>query len=206
MSGILNSGKLATLLSRLTSTRAGYLDNLSNLDASISGQLAAGGYTSARAAKLDNLDAAITTVGSTPPTSVVGHVLHSDIYLAGNPLGNASATVGAVQNTWYPLLSVTDSGVIEFLSIYEDATGVEDYQARLLVDGSEVWLSSTTLWSGDRDGDGVAVVGGAFVSGVALQSVAFGALPFSASFVLQARCTSAAAGISFRCRYRYYTT
>lgn len=36
---------IATLLSRLTATRAGYLDNLTNLDASISSRLATSGYT-----------------------------------------------------------------------------------------------------------------------------------------------------------------
>lgn len=36
---------IAALLSRLTATRAGYLDNLTNLDASISSRLATSGYT-----------------------------------------------------------------------------------------------------------------------------------------------------------------
>ena len=70
-------GRLKTLLDRLTSPRAGYLDNLSaytttrgakldNLNATITSRADATYYTSTRAAKLDSIDA---TVSSRAPAS-----------------------------------------------------------------------------------------------------------------------------------------
>lgn len=70
-------GRLKTLIDRLTSTRAGYLDNLSaytttrgtkldNLDAAVTSRADATHYTSTRAAKLDSIDA---TVSSRAPAS-----------------------------------------------------------------------------------------------------------------------------------------
>ena len=65
-------GKLKTLIDRLTSTRAGYLDNLSaytttrgakldQLDAAVTSRASAANYTSGRAANLDNLNATISS-------------------------------------------------------------------------------------------------------------------------------------------------
>ncbi|MDX2221126.1 MAG: hypothetical protein SFV21_00165 [Rhodospirillaceae bacterium] len=51
----------SALLARLTATRASLMDNLAQLDAAITSRAAAADYTSGRAAKLDNLDAAIST-------------------------------------------------------------------------------------------------------------------------------------------------
>ena len=70
-------GRLKTLIDRLTSTRAGYLDNLAsytpargtkldNLDALITSRASGADYTPTRAGKLDNLDA---TVASRAPAS-----------------------------------------------------------------------------------------------------------------------------------------
>lgn len=56
-----------TLLARLTSARATKLDNL---DAAITTRPAASDYTSSRASKLDNLDAAITSRSSHSATDV----------------------------------------------------------------------------------------------------------------------------------------
>ena len=60
-------GKLKKLLDRLTSTRAGYLDNLPRLDTNIASRapsstaLSNTTWTSARAAKIDNLDASVSS-------------------------------------------------------------------------------------------------------------------------------------------------
>ena len=67
MSGILNMGSLRTLLDRLTSARAIKLDNL---DATITSRASATHYTSTRAAKLDNLDAAISGIPTSPIASI----------------------------------------------------------------------------------------------------------------------------------------
>jgi len=54
-------GKIKTLLSRLTETRANNLDNLPRLDVNVSSRADGAYYTAARAAKLDNLDAAVSS-------------------------------------------------------------------------------------------------------------------------------------------------
>ncbi len=84
---------VATLLTRLTSTRAGYLDNLTNLDAAISGRASAtnltiaqadltslvGRLTSARAGYLDLLNTYLDATVSTRATAANLATLSSDV-------------------------------------------------------------------------------------------------------------------------------
>jgi len=209
MSGILNSGKLATLLSRLTAARAGYLDNLTKLDATISGVLAAGGYTSARAAKLDYLDGAVSGVGSSPPTTngLKGISTTASI-TADNPrfsaLGSGSTST---YNVWTTVLTDTGAGVINFLSVYQTAnTSTLDIGFRFSIDGNVVATTADNLITGVAtpafDGLGIELVGVYSSSGIGLASI-----PFNTSFTVEMRKNTNSAGtITCECKGSYYLT
>jgi len=123
-----------TLLSRLSSTRAGYLDNLTNLDAAVSTRSTyAGGdtagtttllarLTSTRAGNLDYLDAAITSTASASGLSSVA----SNVSTILGQTGTTGVVVAAGSKSGYSLASSgLDSVVIE--------TGVNARQALSVV-------------------------------------------------------------------------
>ena len=203
MSGILNSGKLGTLLTRLSSARAGYLDNLTNLDSLISTLLADGGYSSARAAKLDNLDQLVSASGASAPTELKGvFTANADLttFSSANKLSDyvpETTASTATPGVWKTILTETSaSGVIEFLVAYQVAnTSSLDTQLRLSVDGTAVYTSATNLWTlAGENNEGVAVVG--------LGAAGTGTITFTDSFVLDFKTTGAGTvEIGTRCRY-----
>jgi hypothetical protein len=192
MSGILNSGKLSTLLDRLTATRAGYLD------AAISSRASATHYTSTRAAKLDYLDQAISSISS--PSEIPGTLVSGTEQIDFDPGGAGSPASLLAQAGLYTttvsssatLLSVSGEGYIEFLSgIYNSATSGGNYLSMTLaIDGSTVWTQSTGLpaigaYSGYCPVGSIAFDATGYISGLA-----FSRMRFSTGFTLTSSATT----------------
>lgn len=73
-------GKLTTFMNYLTSTRAAKLDQL---DAAMSSRAAAADYTAGRAAKIDNLDAAVTSRLATCINSIQTGTVNTGTFSSG---------------------------------------------------------------------------------------------------------------------------
>ena len=203
MSGILNSGKLATLLTRLSATRAGYLDNLVNADSLLSTLLSDGGYTAARAAKLDNLDAAVSSATASVPVSLAGALstvqqtsLNSTA-TGGVPASGATSCGGSI-NVYTNLWNVSGDGFIFWLTLFATEALTQNYQFKFVIDGSTVFESASNYWaSGDGNGDGKKIITND--SGVVTP------LRFTTSFQVAVRCTSANSAKNFNSYCGYYT-
>ena len=215
MSGILNSGKIATILTRVTAARATLWDNLSKLDATISTLLSTGGYTVARAGKLDNLDAAVSTAALAPPitTGLKGCVISNgdlaDVTLGTGVPGVAISASTSTFDAWTAILSLTTSvGYVELLTAYQVANASDrDAQLRLTLDGNIIYTSDADLWKlGAENGDGVNLVG--VESGaIGAKFVAFGQMRFTDSLLLEFKKTENAAGtVEIGSVARYYLT
>lgn len=143
--------------------------------------------------------------------------------LKGIPTTRPTTTIDTAELGWYASTSASSStfdawttileetsaeGVLEFLTVHQVAnTSSLDAQARLTVDGTVVWTSSTTFWSATGDnGDGVALVGS--LSGGATNAIGgLGAVPFTTSFKLEFKKTENAAGtVEIGALYKYYLT
>ena len=155
---ILNSGPLATLLARLTSTRAGYLDAAISTRAAASTALSTAQWSNGRAANLDNLDIAVSAAGNKPPLTILNGVTFTQpsIY---NVFGTSLTTYSASEtafDTWKTIHTVTGAGYIEDLRVGQAVGGnasSRDIQASLLIDGTEVWTSATNAWQTPTDDD-----------------------------------------------------
>lgn len=212
MSGIINSGKISTILSRLSSARAGYLDNLTNLDAAISTLLSGGGYTSARAAKLDNLDAAVSSLGNVAPeaSGIVGiPTALCDLSSLGTYIGISTTDSSTGSGTWENILNITTSvGIIQFLAVYQAANAAsKNIQFRLTIDSNVVYTSATNLWDNTNDDDkGVCVIGAIWQDSFA-GGIAFDRIPFTDNFSVDWKKTSAGTdSVEMGTYCRYYTT
>lgn len=154
---------------RLTSARAGYLDLLNtNLDAAVSDATVKAPITSGLHGVLGT-NAALTNVG----TSGVQN------RLANN---NASQTS---YDVWTSLISITGSGVINYLAVYQQSGGnssSRDAQARLVIDGNTVWSSATNAWQTPTD------------DSKGFNLTEFGPIPYLASVALEFKKTENAAG------------
>lgn len=220
MSGILNSGKIATLLARLSAARATLLDNLSNLDTLLSTLLSDGGYSSARAAKLDNLDAAVSSIGSSPPTTsgLKGVVtsnatierVSSTSAIEVNQIATESTASTSTFDVWTTILTETSAaGVIELMAVYQVANSSNrDAQLRFSIDGNVIYISDTDLWKlTGEDQDGTMLVGGMYWDGTDIDCLAYGSIPFTDSFLLEFKKTENAAGtVEIGTRARYHLT
>ena len=208
MSGILNSGKLATLLERVTAARAALFDNLSNLDATISSRPAGSDYTAARAAKLDNLDALVSSSGLAVPildglkgryTTAQTIPVGDRPYVYGWYAASQANASSSTYDVWTTLLNVTSSaGVITWCALQVDTnTANLNTQARLSIDGVVVYTSATNAWSGGDDDDVLSLIGG----------YGHETIPFTDSFHLQFKITENSAGtVSMNHRTRYHIT
>lgn len=206
MSGILNSGKLATLLDRLSSARAGYLDNLTKLDATVSTLLTNGGYTAARAAKLDNLDAAVSGASGAVPVSMSGLVVSSAVggintYFSSTSRPNLPASgntsCGGTQNVYTNLWSVSGNGYITGLSLFAAEALSANYQFKLTIDGSTIVESASNFWASAASNTGLILVGGDRGTPTEVK--------FTTSFAVAVRCTSTNAAKNFNSHCGYYT-
>jgi len=190
MSGILNSGKLSTLISRLTSTRA---SNLDNLDSAVSDCTQSSVWTNTKAGYLD---AAVSSVGGeSPPTSIVSNTSAVNVNLnfvtESSEIGCVleSVTSGSTANTYKVMKSVSGSGVISFLSICCDSGAFGSsspgpvLQARLKIDGNVVWTSDAETLDGNYGWIPVGLGAGA-------STVTYDSVPFSTSFSLEFRNTT----------------
>ena len=205
MSGILNSGKLATLLTRLTAARAAFLD------AAITSRASATDYTTARAAKLDFLDAAISSIGDAPPTTngLKGRYTTSQAAPATAPTvvqtllgsyGVYTASVGSsTYDAWTTLVTETSkSGVITWCAAYVSTNSSNlNTQLRLSIDGNVVYTSDTTAWVGGDDNQLINLIGGYGVESIT----------FASSFLLEFKITENSAGtVNMRHYVRYHLT
>ena len=202
MSGILNTGKIQTLLDRLTAVRAAFLDAAISTRAAASTALTNATWTDARAAKLDNLDAAVSSAGSKAPTALLGRV-QSNTYLVGDFAQNGGALPGepysastSTYDSWTTIHSVSsDSGVIEIMGAWCKANASNlNAQLRLTIDSTVVYTSDTDLWQAAPTSiydDGVWLVGFNESSNGA---AAFGNIPFTDNFTLEFKKTENSAG------------
>ena len=143
-----------TLLTRLSATRAGYLDNLASVTLSSRASSAevakAASYTSGRATNLDNLDVASSTLDE-PPTGTTALSLAAAVgawnenYIT-KVLGMTSS--GPVTTSGYHShVDITGSGYITFCFIVARNTHgstTYNYGARITVD-SDTFYTSTTI-------------------------------------------------------------
>ena len=211
MSGIFNSGKIALLLARLTAARAAFLDAAISSRAAATTALTNATWSDARAGKLDNLDAAISSVGSAPPItsglkgrytsaqSAPATALTAAASAAGTYIAPSSNVSSSTFDLWTTLLNVTSSsGVITWITLNVNTnTANLDTQARLSIDGNVVYTSDANAWAGGDDADILPLVGG----------YAHEAIPFSTSFLLEFKITENSAGtVSMQHRTRYHIT
>ena len=215
MSGILNSGKLSTLLSRLTAARAGYLDTINtNLNATITSRAAAADYTTARAAKLDNLDVAVSTVGNAAPTTNGLKGIPTSVARLGWGYEQSTAEVtdtSSTYNVWNEVLAESSaSGILQIVAIRQDANASNlDWGARLSIDGNVVWSSANNLWNDTTDNNhGVCLIGDVVSDSYGSDEHLVAAfVPFSSSFSLEWRKNENSAGqIDVAVAYKYYLT
>lgn len=154
---------------RLTSARAGYLDLLNTyLDAKVSSASIKAPIASGLHGVLGT-NAALTSVG----TSGIQNRLTNN---------NASTTV---YDTWEPLISITGSGVINYLGLFQQSGGnssSRDAQARLVIDGNTVWSSATNAWQTPTD------------DSKGFNLTEFGPIPYLTSVALEFKKTENAAG------------
>ncbi len=162
------------------------------------------------------LDARITVleggVNGTPPTELKGipTTRTTVAFDTAEMVWLASVTASeTAYDTWKTLLEETAAeGVLEFLAIYQVANASDrDVQARLTIDGTVVWLSSTTYWSATGDNSDGAILCGTGTSTGTTTQVALGHIPFNTSFKLDFKKTENAAGtVEMGAFYKYYLT
>jgi len=206
MSGILNSGKLSTLISRLTSTRA---SNLDNLDSAVSDCTQSSVWTPTKAGYLD---AAISSVGGeAPPTTIASPTASYELGIGivattgapRNGLQHETVANGSTQNTYKVMKTVSGSGIIAFIGISRDGSTpspIPTMQARLKIDGNVVWTS---------DESAVAAYEGWSPIGHARGStdvLVYESVPFSTSFALELRNTADTSTDDFYILSRYRLT
>ncbi len=239
MSGILLSGRLAaikanidTLLTRLTSTRAAFLDAAISSRAAASTALSNITWSGAKAAFLDvgissrasasalttvdtvvdaikvltdlNLDAKISEVGVSPPTTISA-LTFPEVNGSEDISAFSVPQSSAVNNSgvWNTNVSVTGKGRIQFLEVGQQSnTSSRNVQFRLLIDAVEVWISDASAWTDTGDNGDSISVIGAAFNTV-VGGVAFGNVPFNTSFKTEWKNNSAAASITMRTHHRY---
>lgn len=204
MSGILNTGKLAKLLSRLTAVRAALLDNL---DSAVSSCTQSSVWTATKAGYLDQAISSIQA-GLPVPTSLSTPTTNDSLSGESWGCGFTQVDNGAVQSTYSTLISDTGEGVLQFIKVSCIETGgsaTDDMQAKLVLNGVTVWESASDVLAEDY---GWIVVGAeeddeasAGSTGVALE-----ALRYTSGFSLQVKNNSSTSQYAFRIVYKYYTT
>ena len=99
-------------------------------------------------------------------------------------------------DTWKVILQETAAeGVIEFMTVHQVANASDrDVQARLTVDGTVVWLSSTTYWAAAADNADGAILVGSYSGATSIARIGLGQVPFATSFKLDFKKTENAAG------------
>jgi hypothetical protein len=213
--------KVKQIRTDYTTARAAYLDAAITSRAPSSTALTDTTWTDSRAGKLDNLDVAVSTIGTSPPiTSGLkgvgvsnGELTTVNFTGGGGTWDHIAPVVSTNQtaaSTWLTLLTETSSsGVIKFMSVYQILNASDkDIQARLKIDGNIVWTSDTDAWkwAGDNN-SGFALVGAAWNVVSTTYSLAFENIPFSDSFLLEWQQTEAgAASITMGTRSRYHLT
>jgi len=233
---LLLSGKIetiktnvATLISRLTSTRAALLDNL---DAAISSRapsstaLSSAIWTSTKAGYLDQPISGISSIGLVPTTLPWGSGPASDYrrsnleaffdntaankLIFGGQMINSTKTA-QLTTTFSDALSLTGPGVIDFLAIWRTTAteSNEDVDLRIVIDGTTV-LSLASAWQTSLDDtDGFVLIGDLLwddAGGAPLYGgINYRRIPFQTSFALQLAAATSTFDDNFEMCARYYT-
>ena len=157
------------------------------------------------------IDAPISTAGLPVPTSIKSPTVDqamdvlslADATIAKKGLLLATANTGAL-NSWQTILQdASGSGVIQFISVgLNSATNTQDnLQCRLVIDGTEVWISDTaqtlTGWGGFQ-------VIGAWSTSDDLAS--FDQVRYTSGFSVQVRNIENSTVNAMKCVYKYYET
>lgn len=175
-----------------------------------SDQLTDTDLSAARIAKLDNLDAQVSSVRIDPPAVLVGAGGEDVTSTPTAPRGlrTFDASQSGIHSTgWQDFLSVSGAGYIQLAAVSLDNTGTQDEadgRIQLVVDGVTILeVSASTLtqtWARI-----VSLVGHwDFVA----SSCGFGFVPFATSFSI--RWYNASSGSNYQvnafCHIRYYRT
>lgn len=180
-------GQIATVLSRLTSTRAGLLDNL---DAAVSTRAAASTALST-ATWTGTLAADLAARKQRVPTSVVGGNASQIVlpnHAAQNPIVGATQTSSGATTaaTLKTILSVTGAGCLNFVSAQSRDATSRTIRVKVTIDGVAVadMISSAIT----ATNTGIIAIGGlaSYFDGVNyIPSVVPGKLAFNTSLLVQ---------------------
>ena len=196
-------GKLKTLTDRLTSARAGYLDNLNTnlavLPAPASTALSTAQWTNGRAANLDLLSAGGIAQETTPILDIPiasglalpgpyaqGRLLAG--HLHGAVSGPGSFTTSST--TYADVLNYTGQGVLSFLAIAPDAA-VAAY-LKLVIDGVTVLTDFVTTNIQYSCRAAVGTISGDTTNPI----ISLDAIPFKTSLQIQAKIASSTAYVT----------
>jgi hypothetical protein len=212
---------IAELLNKITQLRADYTTaKAAFLDVSIASRAAAATaltdatWTDTRAGLIDNLDAAISTIGNAPPitSGLKGRLTlesgrQSGIALdtgVGSDGIEAATQAAATYNAWVSLKAETGAGIISILNVYQEANASNlNADFRLSIDGNIVITSASNFWNATGDDDaGCNLIG--WIGGDVPR---FEAIPFTTSFDLEIRKSENTAGtFTGGCNFRYFLT
>jgi hypothetical protein len=182
------AAKLDTLHdSRLTATRAGYLDKL-NLSGKATDDAV---WTNARAGYLDKLnidptrDAPIATNFPTPLTSGAGANAPSmDTFDYRTVMGCVQATTTSA--TLVDAVNITGSGVLNFVVTGTNSGGGGYPQIQIIIDG----VTIVDFTGASSPSSARVIVGGVVGSSTVPTCITFDQIPFKSSLVIRHRNTS----------------
>lgn len=122
-------GKLKTLIDRLTATRAGYLDNLTDLDTTVSSRAPAtdtatlvSRLTAARAANLDSIPKTGPPSASWTTLPANGTADLINICSSGSGIYTTGSTAVPTGATYTTILTITGDSVLWFCAFYDSVS------------------------------------------------------------------------------------
>lgn len=190
---------VGTLLSRLTATRAGYLNTPISSRAPASTALLRSVWTNTRASRLDQIPSIAAQVAALRATINQGSDTYSGVETTSDDgIGAALAdqhgmgvlgTHSTANSTWTSIIDVSGSGMIDALAFRCSAhTQNTDLGVRLTIDGVSVYGTDTDNLAGhatntDQDNYGMIFNGACSLDGSDhFQSLTFWPVPFASQF------------------------
>ena len=161
---------------------------------------------------ISNLDTRVTTleggVNGTPPTALHGCITSNGDLLGvtGEYLAIPVTASETAYDTWKTILSVSGSGVISYLDVYQVAnTSSRDVQCRLTIDSVVVYTSDADLWKLTGENNSGTFLVGSHQNTAAMEGLSFSSIPFVSSFLVDFKKTENAAGtVEMGTRARYH--
>lgn len=178
-------GQMATLLGRLTATRAGNLDYLTAAPAPASTALSTATWDATKAAKLAGAAQETTPLLSAPKASGLSANV-SIIFDLGSTTCTALDNVASTTSTSFvDVLNYTGSGVLEFCAFMAQAYGSAD------VVTMEILIDGVTAFSGTQVAAGSAVTTKIPVGAITGSVVTLSAVPFKTSLQIRHKTSNA---------------